>query len=74
MIGALIQAAAIAFLAQLAILLWISLRRIGDVLLTLVPLIVAALATLEICALTGFQLNYANIIVISRAARRRRGF
>ena len=61
MIGALIQAAAIAF-CTIAILLWIPLRRIGDVLLTLVPLMVAAIATLEICALTGFKLNYANII------------
>ena len=61
MIRALIQAAAIAFCA-IAILLWIPLRRIGDVLLTLVPLLVAGLATLEICALTGFKLNYANII------------
>ncbi|MGH6837520.1 MAG: MMPL family transporter [Methylocella sp.] len=61
MIGALLQAAAIAF-CTIAILLWIPLRRIGDVLLTLVPLMVAAIATLEICALTGFQLNYANII------------
>jgi uncharacterized protein len=61
MIGALIHAAAIAFCA-IAILLWIRLRRVGDVLLTLVPLMVAALATFEICALTGFKLNYANII------------
>ena len=61
MIKSLIQAATIAFCA-IAILLWIPLRRIGDVLLTLVPLLVAALATLEICALTGFKLNYANII------------
>ena len=61
MIRALIEAAAIAFCA-IAILLWIPLRRLGDVLLTLVQLLVAAVATLEICALTGFQLNYANII------------
>jgi uncharacterized protein len=64
MIEALIQAAAIAFCA-IAILLWIPLRRTGDVLLTLVPLLVAGLATLEICALTGFKLNYANIIALT---------
>ena len=40
------------------------LRRIGDVLLTLIPLLVAAAVTLEICGLTGFQLNYANIIAL----------
>jgi uncharacterized protein len=33
-------------------------------LLTLIPLLVAAAATLEICALSGFALNYANIIAL----------
>jgi uncharacterized protein len=61
MIYALIEAAAGAS-AAIAILLWIALRRFRDVLLTLVPLMAAALATLEICALTSFELNYANII------------
>jgi uncharacterized protein len=61
MIHALIEAAAGAS-AAIAILLWIALRRFRDVLLTLVPLMAAALATLEICALTSFELNYANII------------
>ena len=63
MIRALIQAVALAF-CVIAILLWIALRRVRDVLLTLVPLAVALLATLEICALTGFELNYANIIAL----------
>lgn len=63
MIRALIEAAVLAF-CVIAFLLWISLRRLGDVLLTLVPLVVAALATLEICALTRFKLNYANIIAL----------
>src|SRR5580704_16415389 len=49
---------------SIALLLWLVLRRIGDVLLTLIPLLVAAAATLEICALTGFALNYANIIAL----------
>jgi hopanoid biosynthesis associated RND transporter like protein HpnN len=51
-------------LVAIAILLWIVLRRFSDVLLTLIPLLVAAAATLEICALTGFALNYANIIAL----------
>jgi uncharacterized protein len=51
-------------ISSIAILLWIALRRPGDVLLTLIPLLVAAAATLEICALTGFALNYANIIAL----------
>jgi len=63
MIRALIQAVALAF-CVIAILLWIALRRFGDVLLTLVPLAAALLATLVICALTGFELNYANIIAL----------
>ena len=51
-------------LLSIAILLFIVLRRLTDVLVTLIPLIVAGLITLEICALTGFQLNYANIIAL----------
>src|SRR5580704_9777225 len=57
------EAAAVA-LVSIALLLWIVLRRFGDVLLTLIPLLVAAAATLEICGLTGFALNYANIIAL----------
>ena len=62
-VDAFIQAAAWA-LCTIAVLLWIALRRIGDMLLTLVPLVVAAALTLEICALTNFPLNYANIIAL----------
>ncbi len=51
-------------LVSIALLLWIVLRRFGDVLLTLVPLMVAAAATLAICAVSGFALNYANIIAL----------
>lgn len=51
-------------LLSIAVLLFIVLRRLTDVLVTLIPLIVAGLVTLEICALTGFQLNYANIIAL----------
>jgi uncharacterized protein len=51
-------------ICSIAILLWLVLRRVGDVLLTLIPLLVAAAATLEICALSGFALNYANIIAL----------
>jgi hopanoid biosynthesis associated RND transporter like protein HpnN len=51
-------------LVSIAVLLWITLRRVSDVLLTLVPLLVAALVTLELCALLNFPLNYANIIAL----------
>jgi len=58
------EVAAAVALVSIALLLWIVLRRFGDVLLTLIPLIVAAILTLEICGLTGFALNYANIIAL----------
>jgi uncharacterized protein len=48
----------------IAAILWAVLRRVGDVLLTLIPLLVAALLTLEICGLFDFPLNYANIIAL----------
>src|SRR5207302_1953027 len=58
------EVAAAVATVSIALLLWIVLRRFGDVLLTLIPLIVAAAVTLEVCALTGFPLNYANIIAL----------
>ena len=51
-------------LLSIAILLWIVLRRFGDVLLTLVPLLLAGAVTLEICVLIGMPLNFANIIAL----------
>ncbi|NWG26586.1 MAG: MMPL family transporter [Pseudorhodoplanes sp.] len=51
-------------LLSIAILLWIVLRRITDVLLTLVPLLLAGVLTLEICVLIGLPLNFANIIAL----------
>jgi uncharacterized protein len=51
-------------LCSIALLLWITLRRVSDMLLTLIPLVVAAALTLEICALANFPLNYANIIAL----------
>jgi uncharacterized protein len=51
-------------LGSITILLWLALRRFGDVLLTLVPLILAGILTLEICVLIGLPLNFANIIAL----------
>jgi uncharacterized protein len=62
-ITAFLQAGAWALLS-IAVLLWITLRRLGDVLLTLIPLLVAGLVTLEICAVIGMPLNFANIIAL----------
>ena len=60
---AFIEAGIIA-LGSIFIILWIVLKRVGDVLLTLVPLILAALVTLEITVLIGMPLNFANIIAL----------
>jgi hopanoid biosynthesis associated RND transporter like protein HpnN len=51
-------------LVSIAILLWIVLRRLTDVLLTLIPLLLAGVVTLEICVLIGLKLNFANIIAL----------
>jgi len=51
-------------LAAIALLLFITLRRVTDVLLTLVPLIVAGAVTLELCVILDLPLNFANIIAL----------
>ena len=63
MIKAFARAAGWALLS-IAILLFIVLRHLGDVLRTLGPLVLAGVVTLEICGLTNFPLNYANIIAL----------
>ncbi|HVV60662.1 MAG TPA: MMPL family transporter [Pseudolabrys sp.] len=62
-VEAFMQAGACA-LISIALILWIVLRRFGDVLLTLVPLILAGVVTLEICVLIGMPMNFANIIAL----------
>ena len=51
-------------LASITILLWIVLRRFGDVLLTLIPLLMAGVVTMEVMVLFGMKLNFANIIAL----------
>jgi len=51
-------------LAVISFLLWLTLRRVTDVLLTLVPLLVAGAVTMEICVLIGLPLNFANIVAL----------
>jgi uncharacterized protein len=51
-------------LISIAILLWLVLRRFGDVLLTIVPLLLAGVVTLELCVVFGMALNFANIIAL----------
>jgi len=49
---------------SITVLLWIALRRVGDVLRTLVPLLVSAVVTLEMCVALGIALNFANVIAL----------
>ena len=56
--------AGILALTAVAILLLVALRRLTDVLLTLVPLLLAGVVTLQICVLDGIALNFANIIAL----------
>ena len=51
-------------LASITLLLWLALRRLGDVALTLAPLLLAGVYTLEICVLIDLKLNFANIIAL----------
>ena len=49
---------------SITLILFVALRRWTDVALTLVPLLVAIVVTLEICVVIGLQLNFANIIAL----------
>ncbi|MGH6852793.1 MAG: MMPL family transporter, partial [Methylocella sp.] len=51
-------------LISISVLLFIVLRKVTDVLLTLVPLLLAGAVTLEITVLIGLPLNFANIIAL----------
>src|ERR1700736_5536075 len=51
-------------LASIAVLLWIVLPRVGDVLLTLIPLLLAGVVTMELMVIFGMKLNFANIIAL----------
>ena len=60
---AFIQAGLLA-LFTICVLLWIALRRIDDVALTVVPLLLAGVITMELCVLLDLPLNFANIIAL----------
>ncbi len=51
-------------IAAIAFLLWIALRRVSDVLMTLTPLLLATVFTLELCVVFDLPLNFANIIAL----------
>ena len=56
--------AALFALASIFLILWIALRRALDVALTLGPLVLATIMTLEAAYLVGLPLNFANIIAL----------
>ncbi|WP_407180951.1 MMPL family transporter [Bradyrhizobium sp. STM 3562] len=56
--------AGILALVAITILLIVALRRITDVLLTLIPLLLAGAVTLQISVLWGLPLNFANIVAL----------
>ena len=56
--------AAVWSLLSISLILFVALRRWRDVALTLVPLLVAIIVTLEICVAIGLKLNFANIIAL----------
>src|SRR5262249_56056683 len=62
-VGAFVRAAALSAIS-ITLILVIVLRRISDVLLTLVPLLLAGVVTLELMVLLGMSLNFANIIAL----------
>ncbi|TAM34332.1 MAG: RND transporter [Burkholderiaceae bacterium] len=51
-------------LISITVLLWLALRNFGDVLRTLVPLLVSAAVTLELAVVLNWPLNFANIIAL----------
>ncbi|HML27743.1 MAG TPA: hopanoid biosynthesis-associated RND transporter HpnN, partial [Hyphomicrobium sp.] len=62
-VRAFIQAGLLAFVS-ITIILFVALRRATDVLMTLVPLLLAGVVTLELCVLLKLPLNFANIIAL----------
>ena len=62
-VRAFLQAGALALLL-ITLTLFFALRRVTDVLVTLVPLLLAGVVTLELTVLLGLPLNFANIIAL----------
>ncbi len=62
-VRAFIQGATLA-LVSISLILFVALRRVLDVLVTIIPLLLAAVLTLELMVLFGLKLNFANIIAL----------
>ncbi|MGA9601776.1 MAG: MMPL family transporter [Methylocystis sp.] len=62
-VRAFIQGATLA-LVSISLILLVALRRVVDVLVTVIPLLLATVLTLELMVLFGLKLNFANIIAL----------
>ena len=62
-VRAFLQAGALALLS-ITVILFIVLGRVSDVLMTLIPLLLAGVVTLELTVLLGVPFNFANIIAL----------
>ena len=62
-VSAFVEAGVLSFIA-IIILLSVVLKRTGDVAMTLLPLVLAAVLTLGSCVLLHMKLNFANIIAL----------
>ena len=62
-VGAFIEAGVLSFIV-IIILLFVTLRRLFDVLMTLLPLVLTGLLTLATCVVIGQKLNFANVIAL----------
>ena len=62
-VNAFVEAGVLAFLA-ITLMLALVLRRLHDVIVTLLPLLLSGLATLSISVAIGLPLNFANIIAL----------
>jgi hypothetical protein len=61
--GAFLEAGALSF-AVITLLLFLVLRRVRDVAITMAPIVLTGLLTLGTCVAIGQPLNYANIIAL----------
>src|SRR6201999_1572708 len=62
-VGAFLEAGVLSFIA-IIILLALVLRRVFDVVMTLLPLVLTGLLTLASCVVLGQPLNFANVIAL----------
>jgi hopanoid biosynthesis associated RND transporter like protein HpnN len=62
-VGAFIEAGFLSFIA-ITVLLFIVLRRVRDVAITMAPIVLTGLLTLGTCVIIGQPLNFANIIAL----------